>query len=476
MKKRKSLNTVQWMRSFVFVFLAGFVFSIVGCNLDFLNPSEPEPENESVTLQVNSNAEGGEISLNGTKLRIPPNSIPSLANGDAAAVSFTIESGAGLPKPLPEGMKKVAPVTHFGPEGFIFQDNLWLQFELPNDLALDQVSILGYLPDTRDYGIIPITYYDEENRVVGASVYELGYYFLVNIDGINRTRSPNGSGGFILNFNNTKGWYPNTITLPDWAALKTYYKIVVTDFTPAYPSDMGLWAPYDPDANGGRRYWEFGTPPVTTGWGPNHNLGIQAMGIPQGEYKAIVIASYKAFQDDLPICRTYSKVVNFSINASVVCDQISCSGWSQGPTLPEGGSWYDSNCLTYNPDPTVPVCTGDFQATLTWYNGSAGDTDLDLYLYGPDGLTVFYGNENPDVGGIMLDRDVIDDPGPVQENICAPLLSAMPKGLYDVKVDHYSGEEKAFQVRVLVGSKSSSFQGTLKAGDNEILIHEFRID
>jgi hypothetical protein len=477
--KNNPMQNARALKGFFYALFFGLIFTSVGCNLDWLFPDDdPDPiENESVTVQINSSENGGDLVLGGTTLRVPPNSIPSMSDGSASDVSFTIESGAELPKVLPEGMTTVAPVTHFGPEGFIFQDVLWLQFEIPDGLALDQISIVSYLPDTKEYGIIPITFFDEANGTVGASVYELGYYFLVNIEGVNRLRTPNGCGGFILNYEHTNGWYPATITLPNWADSKTYYKIVVTEFTPKYPQDIGLWAPYDPDSNGGRRYWEFMTPPVTTGWGPNHDIGIKAFGIPQGEYTALLVASYKEFQQDLPICKTYSKEVNFTVGSPVVCQQVwGCSGWALGPNLPDGGSWVESNCLVYNPDPTVPVCTGDFQATLTWYNGNDGDTDLDLHLYGPDGLSVFYGNKNPGIGGIILDRDIIDEPGPVQENICAPSLSAMPKGAYEVKVDHYSGDQKAFQVRVLVGSKSSSFQGTLSPGDAERLVYTFSIN
>jgi hypothetical protein len=476
--KNNPIQNTNALRGLFYVLFFGLIFTSVGCNLDWLFPDDdPDPiENESVTVQINSNESGGELVLGGTKLRIPPNSIPDLANGDASEVSFTIESGADLPKPLPAGMKTVAPVTHFGPEGFIFQDVLWLQFELPDNLNLDQVSIIGYLPDVQNYGIIPISYYDEENRIVGASVYELGYYFLVNVEGVNQIRSPHGSGGFIVNYSNPNGWYPSTPTLQDWADAQTYYKVVVTNFVPTYPEDMGLWAGYDPDANGGRRYWEFQTPPVITGWGPNHTIGIKAIGLPQGEYKGLLIASYKQSQQDLPICRTYSKEISFTIDDHVICDQFGCSGWSDGPALPSGGVWNDSDCLQYNPIPTTPVCTGEFQATLTWYNGDYGDTDLDLHLYGPDGLFVYFGNKNPGVGGIVLDRDIVNDPGPVQENICAPTLWGMPKGAYEVKVDHYSGDEKAFQVRVLVGSKSSSFQGTLSPGDSDLLVYTFSIN
>jgi hypothetical protein len=75
----------------------------------------------------------------------------------------------------------------------------------------------------------------------------------------------------------------------------------------------------------------------------------------------------------------------------------------------------------------------------------------------------------------MLDRDVINQAGPVQENICAPLLSDMPRGDYEIRVDHFGGDTKNFQVRVLNGSHSASFQGDAMDGDNELLIYSFKL-
>lgn len=473
-KTRLSLLPV-WMFS---AFLMS-LFLFTACNDD--DDTSPAEESESITQSVTSDSEGEVIALEGSKLLVPPNSIPTLSDGSTSTVSFSIENNCELPEPLPDGMRSVCAVSHFGPEGFIFSDPLWVQFELPEDLNIDQVALVGYLPDTRDYGVFPITYYDEESRTVGTSVYELGYYFLADIDGLTRSRFAASPGGFILKAGDGQAdWYPIGTDRGDalgdvWNSNMNYVKLVITDFTPTYPSDYAAWAEYDPDANGGRRYWEFRTPPNVTGWGPNHRIGIKVHGLPQGEYEANLIISHKDSQLDLPECKIYSKPLNFTITGSVICDQFGCDGYDDPPVIPEGGSWMDFNCLQYHPIATEPVCTGEFQATLTWHNGD-GDTDLDLRLRGPDGLEVSWENENPGIGGLVLDRDWRYEPGPAQENICAPTLSGMPRGEYELRVDHWGGEDKSFQVRVIADDKSTSYQGQINNGDPDKIIHTFTLD
>ncbi|NNF21063.1 MAG: hypothetical protein HKN67_03910, partial [Saprospiraceae bacterium] len=110
------------------------------------------------------------------------------------------------------------------------------------------------------------------------------------------------------------------------------------------------------------------------------------------------------------------------------------------------------------------------------HNGEHGDTDLDLHLKGPNNIWVYYDDPGDETGKIILDRDVISDPGPVQENICAQYLDDMPSGEYQVLVNHYDGQEKSFQVRVIRGNNSSSYQGSLSPGDPDKLITTFTIE
>lgn len=452
-----------------------FAFLLVSsCQKD---NTDPIPDTQSEIKQLSSTDPGGILTLTGSSLIVSPNAIPALANGNAATVSFTIEKGGTLPKALPSNMKLVGETTHFGPEGFIFQEPLWVLFTLPNGTAPDQVCVVGFNTDRNEYGIFPITYYDEDKAEVGAAIYELGTYMLANVSEINRTRAPYGAGGFRLRTFNTNGWYPSTANQGSWFSTDCYNKLIITDFNPTYPEEMALWTPFNPNATNGRRYWEVMTPPNVTGWGPNHNAGLTFMG-PQGTYTAQLIVSHKSSQLALPECRQYSLPLTFTINDVVTCSSANlCSGWSQGPNLPSGGSYMDVSCLEYKPLATIPVCTGDFQATLTWFNGSGsyGDSDLDLHLYGPDNLHVNWANKTPGVGEITLDRDMIDETGWVQENICAPSLSGMPKGNYEIRVQLFDGEDKDFQVRMIKGNASQTFSGRATSADPEKTIFTFNL-
>lgn len=434
-----------------------------GCKKD----DAPSSQTNSITEQFTTADPGGVVALEGNQLIITPNAIPALANGQAATVSFSIETGGALPKALPSGMKLVGKTVHFGPEGFIFQEPLFVTFRLPDGTALDQVSIIGFDNATQSFGALPITYYDPDSKEVGAMVYELGHYMLANIQDLNRTRSPFGSGGFRVNSFNTGGWYPQQGGNLGWAHADTYQKLIITGFTPKYPEDMALWVNYDPNTNGGRRYWEAQTPPQVTGWKPDHTRGITFMG-PQGSYTAVLINSHKYGQQDLPECKEYSIPLTFTINEPVTCSSgTSCSGWANEPVMNMNGTWSPVSCTQFKPSATIPVCTGEFQATLTWFNGSGsyGDSDLDLHLYGPNGLHAYWSNKNPGLGGITLDRDMIDETGWVQENICAPTLGGMPRGEYRLEVDLFGGQDKEFQVRVLRGSTSNSFTGKVTSAD-----------
>ncbi|HRW76364.1 MAG TPA: hypothetical protein P5563_10700 [Saprospiraceae bacterium] len=438
--------------------------------------TNPTPNTQSVIKQLSSDESGGALSIEGTTLLVPPQAIPTLANGQAATVSFSIEKGGALPKALPSNMKLVGEPTLFGPEGFIFQEPLWVTFTLPDGTAPDQVCVIGYNNDRNEYGVFPITYYDEDEAVVGAAVYELGHYMLANVSDINRTRAPFGAGGFrvnnVLNYN----WYPSSAGTPSWNSHDCYNKLIITNFVPKYPEEMVLWAPYDPNTTNGRRYWEVLTPPDVTGWGPNHNIGLTFMG-PQGTYTAQLVVSHKSSQMGPIECKQYSLPLTFTIGDVVHCTSATtCTGWSAGPSLPGGGSFSTINCFEYKPLATIPVCKGDFQSTLTWFNGngSYGDSDLDLHLYGPDNMHVYWSNKiGPN--GITLDRDMIDETGWVQENICAPALSQMPKGEYTIKVRLFDGMDKDFQVRMIRGTQAQSYSGRVTGTDSEKTIFTFTL-
>lgn len=457
-----------------FLILAAMI-ATPGCNCK--KDDAPKSETNSVTKQFTTTDAGGVIELDGSQLIVTTNAIPTLANGQPATVSFSIETGGPLPKALPSNMKLVGKTVHFGPEGFIFQEPLFVTFKLPDGTSLDQVSIIGFDNAGQSFGALPITYYDPDSKVVGTTVYELGHYMLANIADLNRTRSPRGNGGFNVNVFNSAGWYPQQGGNLSWATADTYQRLIITGFTPKYPADMAYWIPFDPQNNGGRRYWEAMTPSVVTGWKPDHVRGLTFMG-PQGTYSAVLINSHKYGQMDWPECTQYSIPLTFTIDQPVVCSSGTlCQGWSTPPSMNFNGTWSPTSCTQFKPEATIPVCTGEFQATLTWFNGTGNYTlsDLDLHLYGPNGLHVYWNNKNPGVANLTLDRDMITETGWVQENICAPWLVDMPRGEYRLEVHLYGGADKDFQARVVRGAVSNSFTGRVTSTDPNKVFFSFNL-
>lgn len=80
------------------------------------------------------------------------------------------------------------------------------------------------------------------------------------------------------------------------------------------------------------------------------------------------------------------------------------------------------------------VGAGELQVQLNW---EENETDLDLYVFEPDGSVVYYGNPSGTGSGGELDVDDRDGGGP--ENIFYETLP--PDGTYRVEVDFYSGPE-----------------------------------
>lgn len=83
----------------------------------------------------------------------------------------------------------------------------------------------------------------------------------------------------------------------------------------------------------------------------------------------------------------------------------------------------------------VRAGNGDFQASVAW----TGASDVDLHVYDPNGVHIYYGNRNPATGG-DLDIDsnaacTLDNTN--VENIFWPLNSA-PAGQYRVELHYYS--------------------------------------
>ena len=472
----------------LFLIVIGILlFLLSGCGEDDLNIDPiptPEPDNNSIIDQFNTDDDVGVIELDGFKLELMPGAIPNMADGSPATVTFSIETDIDLPQALPAGMEQVGKTVHFGPEGFIFQKPLLIKFPIPESHTPDRVSIIHFDEEAQSWQIVPTGFMDLEKREIGAFVLSLDHFAVVNIEGYNKSMNERLSGGVRWNLSSSVfGPGDCCVQYPPvpmgWHAGTTYIILKVKSFTPKYNYNYSFSNP---------NRWIGMTPSdiassISTG-APWHSQGIE-MWLPQGTYEFWVMAQRRrSFPGEPSQIETYcySLPATANINGPVTCDWFGCDGWTS-PQLPTGGSWINAQCGEW-PDHTIPVCTGEFQATLTWNNSSSEITDLDLHLYGPNDLNVYYQNKTPGTGGIILDRDIIDKVGDVQENICAPTLHDLPSGNYRIAVQHFDGVQKTFQVRLVRGSKSESYSGNISSNTTpvapntskpEITVFEFEL-
>ena len=484
--KKGTSKLINLQATISYFLLLLFLISFAACPVvdavidpDPITDPEPETPNNSIIDQFTTSSDYEVLELDGYKLEILPGSIPALANGSEATVTFSIETGLDLPKPLPVGITQVGDAVHFGPEGFVFQLPLLIKFPLPNSYSPDQVSIVHFDDEDNKWRMMPMAFFDQENNTIGAYVFDLDLYTLVNIEGFDKSNESRLKGGIRWNIASSVHGDQNQNFLqypphpPEWNPITTYVILQVEKFIPKFELDYSLLGNTDD--------WVAVTATSLTGSvnqsSPFHSVGIEWF-LPQGEYEFCVQAmSEKYFPGDLTRrqTQTYNMLATAVIDEPVICNgwhslgvDQACAGWTV-PKVPAEGSWSNSEICPW-PEHTVPVCTGEFQATLTWQNHENESADLDLYLYGPDDLIVYY--EIEQVGDILLDRDIREySMGHAQENICAPLLDEMPPGNYRIAVQHYTGAEKDFQVRLVRGEKSESYSGTISSNTTPVADH-----
>jgi hypothetical protein len=243
-----------------------------------------------------------------------------------------------------------------------------------------------------------------------------------------------------------------------------FYYLTITSFTPTYPDEVPAGAFVGDVLR--LRSNVTGESPEPTGWL-----------LPQGTYSFCL----SALESPLTLSNlrkfTNTNIQTVTINQPYACSlTFTCkttvnvssglAGWGEasddrpcgmGAGIPPG-------------NPATLGNTGDFQATLTWNNSSGSATDLDLHLYGPNGLHVFFSSKLSADGSLRLDRDWQSETGDAVENIYQQKDGTgksipMPAGSYSLQVDHYSGADgKPYQVRVLRNGAVSNFSGTLSSG------------
>jgi hypothetical protein len=405
--------------------------------------TNPSTESEQGKVEIFTSDNGGSlISESGAEIIVPAGAVVQKTDGSTGSVSFSIEpdiNQADLPIPLPNMYHLVGKIYGFGPSSFIFNEPIHIFLPASSESSPENLAIAWYNDAEKQWILLPVSSIDESKKRIGITSFELGYFAVVKI-----ANSSKSSKNAEIQNDKRVGGIRFAPTTNDY-----YYTLTVKTVTYKYP-EIG-WS----NLIG----YNVGTGSYPTG-GPLPKTYMS--NIPQGAYTIEISRVRRGTIFSPPGEReTYSNPILINVTGFSWVGGWSIENWSGWNDLTlSGGDWRIGNPATW-PKPTVPFGTGQFQATLSWTNPPDGNyTDLDLHLFGPNDIHVYFANEISLDGSIMLDVDWISKPGNAVENIFS--TKNMPKGQYKLYVDTFDGYvPRQFEVRVIrQGSIVKTFRST----------------
>ena len=429
--------------SLMFLFTAFLYFT--GCSKDTTTVTEPPPTTTGNTA-IYTTTNGGTLSFDNVSVSVLPNTVPAQQNGNPGSVTFSIETSTTLDPQipaLPSNFTLIGKYVKLGPDGFVFRYPVTCFLPASSESSPDGLAIVKYYPVLGTWKVYPLSSIDAANKRIGISTLTLGYFAVVRVT--SAIKAPDSNGGMQYGAG-----------LPDW------YTITIASGTLTYPSQASWYA------NGTPVGTSYGSGSDPTGMSPINPC--RAI-IAQGNYTVWITKTTRTGY-------TFT-TSTYSIPAPVtVSNPLTWSGWGTSTgyvdiILPSGGTWVPGYPTNW-PTPTSSYGTGLFQATLTWINGSGNDVDLDLHLYGPNNIHVYYSAKVYGDSVFVLDRDWTHPLGNAVENIYNS-RGTMPSGTYQVKVNYFSGSvSKPFNCRVILNSNViASYAGSLSSG--MVLIKEFTL-
>ncbi len=447
-------------------------------------------EAEAQTSPITSEESNIVSTPSGVRMAVLAGSVPQQADGSRGVTNFSIEAGVQPPAPLPEGFQPVSSVIKFGPEGFTFAMPIEMTIPVSSDIDRSQLRLLLYAPDTGEWIPYPLGLQGDSVNIAG---YDLGYAVVGVQTGstasqtgstasASQTYRPWISGGF--------RWNRTSCPAP-FDHLNCGYNFSIIDSNATSPSEA-LFISNCSQAGGPHRCIVMRTGSAASTLSPRCYERIDyndpdaisdpdyystsseycVFPLPRGSYQLCVEAWEAPMTVPGPSSLrrwTYSQPARVTLDRPMT---RSSPGWespwrgTRPVVLDPGGTWQEGAACP-KPAPTVPVGTGELQATLTWVNTAARATDLDLHLYGPDGLHIYYGNPGPQ-NNLRLDRDWLREPGNAAENIFS-VGSPLPRGSYRLTVHLYSGAPTNYSVRFLYRGSVRSFTNSINSGEQEIL-------
>jgi len=386
---------------------------------------------------INSLGSGQVSTTDGFKINVIPGAVPANQSGSSASVTFSIETKVTPTKALPSTATVRSDFVKLGPDGFVFRWPVKVTIPFTGADASDiKVLYLNTLLDK--WVIIPANEIDNTAKTVSVDVLSLGYFCAATISsGFNKISAEDSDGGFEFATSDNSYYYTLTVGgVTNWK----------------YPS-QAAWYTNIVGSSG-----STGSQPTGGPRPPTH------IHLPQATYTIWVARTTPGTLSTLPKVEFYSQPVTGTIAQPVTYSGPLSTG--QGWTslgFPSGGSWSETRPANWG-TPTVTYGTGDFQATLTWVNNSDKATDIDLHLYGPNNMHVYYSGLTSSDGSLQLDRDWQRAYGNAIENIYS--LSTMPSGQYTVKVNLYVGVPNNFSVRIVRFGTVRTFTGSVSTANS----------
>jgi hypothetical protein len=426
--------------------------NFIMCDKD-KNPVSPE-ETESAVQTFNTNAFGTVGTASGHVMEIIAGTVPLNQNGQAGNVAFSIESPVESPADLPSVLSQASGVTRFGPEGFIFHWPVRTVFPYPENSNPTEMNILRYDDLEEKWKTVPASFVDPINRLIGCDMLQLGNAVLANFSSSPLKATDNSAdectwGGFKFSDQEQDTYYTLTVKSVSNIACAWQATYLMSEILGA----MGC-----------------------TGVNMQKPMPYTTILLAQAQYEIWISKTtgkspYKIYTYTVPATGKVSGHVTFGT------PQPHGSGWTP-LSMPSGGQWIEGTPGDGSaawPASTVTWGTGAFQATLSWTNNVSHSTDLDLILYGPNNMKVYFANKKSADESVELDRDWLSEWGNANENIYS--IGTMPKGDYSIKVHRYSGDATNFIVRVIRSGKVKSYPKAVAADfDEEIVIETFKIN
>lgn len=417
----------------VFIFLSMLIFT--SCSKDSKDEPTTPGETESTTLVVSSLAFGHVETESGYAITVTPGSVPPNQNGQSADVTFSIEAGVESPAAMMNGATVQGSIVRLGPEGFNFRWPIKTTYPYPENANPDELYLAHFDELEGSWKLVPKSEFDITSKTISGDALELGYYSVVRMSGsLGKTTADWSDGGF--EYTGEPGYY-YTLTV----AAASNFK---------YPNQVSWYGGSIVGSTGSSGSYPTGGPKQ-----PTH------IHLPQATYQIWISRTKPGTLFEMPKLETYTVASQGTISRPVTYSGPLSTG--DGWTLlesPGGGSWVEGGPQGW-PAPTSTYGTGEFQATLTWVNTDSKITDLDLHLFGPNDLHVYW--SSPAGSAFELDRDWIDDIGHATENVYS--TSTIPSGQYNVYVNLYSKHagsgSTSYTARIIYNGQVTSKNGSI---------------